>query len=104
MVSLTKVYDAFLCKISDDEWSKPYSQEDLEWFIKDWYSILKSSLIHFKFPQHSLKIDEDNNCFVDDITEQEIEVIATFMKLEWLKRSIDTWENIKKFYSESDFS
>jgi hypothetical protein len=25
----------------------------------------------------------------------EIQVLATFMKYEWLKRTVDSWENIK---------
>jgi hypothetical protein len=34
----------------------------------------------------------------------EIEVLATFMKLAWVRRTVDTWENIKADYDESDFS
>nr|DAI81248.1 MAG TPA: hypothetical protein [Caudoviricetes sp.] len=34
----------------------------------------------------------------------EIQVLATFMKQEWLKRTVDSWENIKTQYDEADFS
>jgi hypothetical protein len=34
----------------------------------------------------------------------EVAVISTFMKQEWLKRTIDSWENIKTQYDEKDFS
>ena len=36
--------------------------------------------------------------------DNEIEVLATFMKLAWVRRTVDTWENIKADYDESDFS
>jgi hypothetical protein len=35
---------------------------------------------------------------------EEIQIIATFMKCEWLNRCILTWENIKPLYNERDFS
>ncbi|MBP5773843.1 MAG: hypothetical protein J6W35_07205 [Eubacterium sp.] len=35
---------------------------------------------------------------------EEIQVISTFMKQQWLKRTVDSWENIKTQYDEADFS
>ena len=35
---------------------------------------------------------------------EEVQILATFMKQEWLKRTVDSWENIKTQYDESDFS
>lgn len=105
MISLTTVYDAFLCKIKEDDWSHCHSEEELEFYLKDWRSILESSLPYFRFPRCSLEIDEESSSFVDpNFGQFEVEILAVFMKQEWLKRSIDTWENIKTQYSESDFS
>lgn len=105
MVSLMKVYDAFLSKVNEDDWTHPYSQEDIEWFIRDWRAFLNSALPYFKFPRCRLDIDEEQQAFVDDrVGQPEIQVIATFMKQEWLKRTVDSWENIKTQYDEADFS
>lgn len=99
------VYDAFLSRVNEDDWSHCYSQEDLEWFIKDWRAFLNAALPYFKFPRCSLDIDEATQTFIDPkMSQQEVNVIATYMKQEWLKRTIDSWENIKTQYDEKDFS
>src|SRR5574344_1871194 len=105
MVSLMTVYDAFLSKVGEDDWTRCYSKEDLEWFIKDWREFLNSAIPYFKFPRCSLEINEETQEFVDEnISQDEIQVLSVYMKQEWLKRTIDTWENIKTQYEESDFS
>ncbi len=105
MITLMDVYDAFLSKVNEDDWSQCYSKEDLEWFIKDWRAFLNSALLYFKFPRCSLEIDEQNQVFVDkNMGSPEVHVLATYMKQEWLKRTIDSWENIKTQYEEKDFS
>ena len=38
------------------------------------------------------------------MTQDEVQLIATYMKYEWLKRTVDSWENIKTQYDEKDFS
>lgn len=105
MVALTDVYDAFLAKVNEDDWTQCYTEEDMEWLLKDWRAYLNSALPYFKFPRCKLDIDEDLGCFVDNAMGQaEIQVLATYMKNEWLKRTIDSWENIKTQYEEKDFS
>lgn len=105
MITLMDVYDAFLSKVNEDDWSQCYSKEDLEWFVKDWRAFLNSALLYFKFPRCSLEIDEQNQVFVDEnMGSPEVHVLATYMKQEWLKRTIDSWENIKTQYEEKDFS
>ena len=42
--------------------------------------------------------------FVEELTSEEIQILATYMKCEWLNRSIMTWENVKPLYEERDFS
>ena len=99
------VYDAFLAKVGEDDWARCYSKEDLECFIKDWREFLNSAIPYFKFPRCSLEINEETQEFVDEnISQDEIQVLSVYMKQEWLKRTIDSWENIKTQYEESDFS
>lgn len=105
MITLMDVYDSFLSKVNEDDWSQCYNEEDLEWFLKDWRSILNSAIPYFKFPRCSLDINEAEQKFCDkSMTNDEVEVLAVYMKQEWLKRTIDSWENIKTQYDESDFS
>ena len=51
-----------------------------------------------------MEINEEGTAFVDDVTNEEIQILAQLMKCEWLNRSIMTWENVKPLYVERDFS
>lgn len=104
MTNLQVVYDAFLGKMLDDEWANWY-EDDIQ---EDWKSLLFAALPWFKFPRVSLDIivdDEDGaEKFEADLNNEEIQIIATYMKCEWLNRTILTWENVKPLYEERDFS
>lgn len=98
MTEFQVVYDAFLSKMLEDEWADWYI-EDME---ADWKMILESALPWFKFPRVSLEYDEYG--FIETLSNEEIQILATYMKCEWLNRTILTWENIKPLYEERDFS
>ena len=98
MTSVKKVVDAFLSKILDDE----YASWTLEEVMYDANELLNTAIASCKFPRHSLERDE--SFFKDDLDNQEIQILATYMKVEWVNRCIVTWENIKPLYEERDFS
>lgn len=98
MTPYFKVYNAFLSRILEDEWQQ-WMYEEAE---QDWRQILENAVTWFKFPRVSL--EHDDNGFVEDLSQAEIQVIADFMKAEWLNRCIMTWENVKPLYEERDFS
>lgn len=98
MTPYDKVYEAFLVRINEDEWENWQIEEAM----MDWRQILEAALPWFKFPRVSLEHDEDG--FIDTLGYSEIQVIANFMKVEWLNRCILTWENVKPLYTERDFS
>ena len=100
MTAFQVVYDAFLSKILDDEWVN----WDLEDIQEDWKAILLGALPQFKFPRVSLDYDEEELAFNEDLSNEEIQILATYMKCEWLNRTILTWENVKPLYEERDFS
>ena len=104
MTNFQVIYDAFLTKMLDDEWGA-WEEEDMQ---QDWYSLLMSALPWFKFPRVSLDIQIDDQDgtekFVEDLNNEEIQILATYMKCEWLNRTILTWENVKPLYEERDFS
>lgn len=98
MTPFSKIYEAFLSRILEDEWEQ-WMREEAE---QDWQQIMENAITLFKFPRVSLEHDE--NGFKDNLTQAEIQVIADFMKCEWLNRCIMTWENVKPLYEERDFS
>lgn len=92
------VYDAFLSKITADDWDG-WEPELME---ADWRSILEDALPYFKFPTH--RLTRDDSGFEDDLSPEEIGIISEYMKVEWINRSIASWENIKAMYDERDWS
>lgn len=98
MTEFQVVYDAFLAKMLEDEWEN-WTDIEVE---EDLFAILLGALPHFKFPRVSLDYTADG--FVDDLTNSEVQILATYMKCEWLNRTILTWENVKPLYEERDFS
>lgn len=98
MTPYDKVYEAFLARILEDEWEN--------WLIEeaqaDWKQIMEAAIPWFKFPRISL--ERNDSGFLAEIGTEEIQIIANFMKVEWLNRCIMTWENVKPMYTERDFS
>ena len=98
MTSFQKVYDAFLVKMLEDEWVE-WDEEEVK---EDLFNLLQGAIPWFKFPRKSLDYTEEG--FVEDLDNIEIQILACYMKCEWLNRTILTWENIKPLYEERDFS
>ena len=98
MTPFEDIYSAFLSRILEDEWQQ-WMIEEAE---QDWRQILENAITWFKFPRVSL--ERDNAGFKEKLTDAEIQVIADYMKCEWLNRCIMTWENVKPLYEERDFS
>lgn len=92
------VYDAFLAKMTEDEWAT-WTQEEVNMDLR---AILEGAIPWFKFPRTPL--DRNDEGFNSDLSNEEIQILASFMKCEWLNRTILTWENIKPLYEERDFS
>lgn len=98
MTSFDVVYDAFLSKILEDEWEN-WDENELR---QDLFMLLQAAVMRFKFPRVSL---EYTACgFNDTLTNDEIQILATYMKCEWLNRTLLSWENVKPLYVERDFS
>ena len=101
LTPVQNLYNAFLALIESDEWD---TWEDVS-VETDLRQIALSAIPWFKFPRCSLEFDEAGEYFVDEnITNTEIQILALFMRFNWLGRVIDTWENLKPMYSERDFS
>lgn len=109
---LLKVYDAFLARITADEWTL---EEELAIVERDWQELLRMAIFRFKYPRVNLELEEvgpesDNPHmlhayqFSGDLTNDEIQLLALYMKHEWVKRCIASWENIRQLYADKDFS
>ena len=101
---LFTVYEAFLARITADEWTL---EEELAIVERDWRELLKNAIFRFKYPRVELIIDDENAtdpCFTTDLTNDEIQLLALYMKHEWVKRCIASWENIRQLYADKDFS
>ena len=100
MTPYQTIYDAFLARILEDEWDTDgWTEAEKQ---EDWRQLLDMAIPWFKFPRTPLTRDE--NGFINDLSSEEIQILANYMKCEWLNRSILTWENVKPLYVERDFS
>ena len=106
------IYTRFLSKITDDMY--------LEWTQEDTYNDLKNILLtaipKFEFPKFRL-YDYDSETDVTDaleavvsqglfnskLKEDEIEILASLMFIEWINRQMATIEVTRMKYSSSDF-
>ena len=103
MTPVTDIYDAFLQKITEDEWGY-WTEEEVK---QDLAGILTSARPWFKFPKVDLTIVTDGNgeqMFAGDLGFMETQILSTYMKCEWLNRCLMSWENVKPLYEERDFS
>lgn len=99
MTNYGVIYDAFLVKMLEDEWVN-WTEEEVKTDLK---GLLDGAIPWFKFPRKDL-FDRNEDGFAADLDNEEIQILAQFMKCEWLNRTILTWENVKPLYEERDFS
>ena len=93
-----EVYNFLLAKTDVKEWAWT---EDIELLQADWRMLLRMAIQSFLFPRVSLEYTEDG--FNEKLGDAEKQVLATYMKHEWLKRSITNWKNIEMLYHDKDF-
>lgn len=98
---LKDVYDAFLSKIEADDWMLT---EEENVVAEDWRMLLNAAILQFRYPRVSLDYDRETALFTDELGNDEIQILANLMKLEWIRRCISTWDNIRQLYSDKDFS
>lgn len=105
------IYNRFLNKITDDmytEWTEAETHTHLE-------SMLLAAIPNFKFPKFKI-YDYDLDAEIIEngqvvsrgrfnflLTNEEIEILADLMLLEWIRRQIASIELTRLKYSSSDF-
>ena len=103
------VYNNFLSKITDDM----YMELTLQDTEKILYELLVAALPKFQFPRQDLSYQqiqvegqyEEQTiwAFVNELTQQEINIISTYMIVEWIGQQLASIENTRMKYSGSDF-
>lgn len=106
-----KVYDAFLARITADEWTL---EEELAIVERDWQELLKMAVDRFEYPRISLEMEELEQSessspvtvmqFKNELTNAEIQLLAIYMKHEWVKRCLASWDEMRMLYVDSDYS
>lgn len=100
MTSFEDIYGIFLSKITDDMFME-LSLEQTKGMLQE---LFISSLSHFEFPRFDL---HDFNIGLEqyniDLEIEEINIISTYMIVEWLGRQLASVENVRMKYSGSDF-
>lgn len=97
---LQTVYDAFLAKIEADDWMlENLTSEDV---VEDWRMLLNAAIFQFRYPRVSL--DNDGTSFEEELSNDEIQMLANLMKLEWERRCLAVWDNIRQLYDTRDYS
>ena len=100
MTTFTSIYESFYSKITDDMYME-LTKEDTEALCLE---LLQSALPWFEFPRfnlydYNLELEEYNI----DLTIEEINILATYMVVEWLGQQLATVELVRMKYSGSDF-
>lgn len=105
MTTAQQVYDEFLSQITDDMYME-LTPEDTAALLEE---LLESAIPWFEFPRQSLEREDpdkpfgDDNNFVNDLTKEEISILAKYMTVEWLGQQLASIELVRQKYSGSDF-
>ena len=100
MTTFDTIYDSFLSKVTDDMYME-LTEEQTKAMLK---SLFINSLPHFEFPRfdlhdYNLELEEYNI----DLENEEVNIISTYMVVEWLSDQVASVENTRMKYSGSDF-
>ena len=100
MTSFDDVYKVFLSKITDDMYMELTPEDTVE-LQKE---LLVNSIHYFEFPRQNINdIDLDAQYFMVDLTLEEMNILATYMVVDWLSQQLASVENTRMKYSGSDF-
>ena len=96
----TDIYSSFFSKITDDMYME-LTKTETEADAKD---IMMNALPHFEFPRVDIyNFDEDIEEYNIELSLEEINIIATYMVVEWIGRQLANIDLTRMQYSGSDF-
>ena len=92
------VYNKFLSKVTDDMYME-LTKEETDALLNE---LLMSAIPWFEFPRVNLNNKTETE-FLVPLSEEEINILATYMIVEWMGQQLATVELIRMKYSGSDF-
>ncbi len=94
------IYDRFFSKVTDDMYME-LDKDQTESMVG---GLFKSALPWFEFPRVDLyDFNEETKEYNIELSNEEINIIAIYMLVEWLTQQLVTVENTRMKYSGSDF-
>jgi hypothetical protein len=98
--SFSEIYNSFLSRITDDMYME-LTKEDTEKLLKE---LFLNAIHKFEFPRQNIyDFNEGEEKYNISLTAEEINIIATYMVVEWLSQQLASIENVRMKYSGSDF-
>ena len=94
------VYDCFLSKVTDDMYME-LTKDETTGLLQDF---LLNAIPYFEFPRKNIadyNVDEAE--FNVELDYEEINILATYMAVEWLGQQLAIIDNVRQKYSGSDF-
>lgn len=101
--SFYEVYARFLSKVEDEYLASLAGEVELDDLHLALYPLLLSAINTFaRVAQHSLRKRNDaEGRFEEKLTDEEVEVLATLMRPEWLQRYINSSRKIEQQYYDA---
>ena len=100
MTKLETIFDKFFSKITDDMYMELSKEDTLSMMME----LFESSLHWFEFPRVDIyDYAIDLEAYNIDLSSEEINIIATYMIVEWLGQQLASVELTRLKYSGSDF-
>lgn len=100
MTKFSDIYDKFLLKIDDIDIAN-YDDATLSQFMERW---LYESVVAFEpYSKTNLDIDKEKKCFVEDLSNFEQRILASYMLLCWLEPYMNNADNLINTLNSSDF-
>lgn len=103
------IYNSFLSKITDDMYME-LTAEDTKKLLEE---LLLTAIYKFEFPRFNIhdyvksSINEQGErvegYYNSILTQEEVNIISTYMIVEWLGQQLASVENVRMKYSGSDF-
>lgn len=98
--SFSTVYDSFLSKITDDMYMELFPEET-DALQKE---LLLTAIPWFEFPRTDISnYDATGQTFNVELTNEEVNILATYMVVAWLSQQLANVDVVKMKYSGSDF-
>lgn len=93
------IYTRFYSKITDDMYME-LDRVQTDALLEE---LLINALPWFEFPRISLQYSTIKHCFRYDLSDEEINIIATYMMLGWFDQQLASVELVRMKFSGSDF-